>query len=286
MKNGLLIRNSFWHSASMDEMEALLLDAANRHGIRLHTCGNGDIPCRVGKAPLLPAPADFVIFWDKDVRLAAYLESHGMPVFNSADAIAACDDKTLTHLKLSALPCPETVFAPLTFPGNGYRDTRFLDAAEQALGYPMVIKEGSGSFGQQVYLAKNRSEALQLLNRLCDRPLLLQRFISASSGQDKRLYVVNGRTVAAMRRVNDRDFRANIAIGGSAHPYTPTAEEEALAKAACDLLGLTFAGVDILDGENGPMICEVNSNAHFTALHRLTGVDIAAHILEGIKERL
>ena len=286
MKHGLLIRNSYWHSASMDEMEALLAHAAKRLGIAFSVCGNGDIPIDLSVPPQLPCKADFVLFWDKDVRLARYLENGGYPLFNCADAIENCDDKTRTHLCLKALPSPRTVLAPLTFPGNGYPDISFLLRAEEALAYPMVIKEGNGSFGEQVYLAKDRAEALDLLTRLSGRPMLMQRYIRESHGQDKRLYMVNGRCVAAMRRVNDTDFRANIAIGGHALPYTPTREEELLAARALDMLHLTFAGVDILDSPQGPLLCEVNSNAHFTALHRLTGVDIAAHILEGILEKL
>ena len=46
--------------------------------------------------------------------------------------------------------------------------------------------------------------------------------------------------------------------------YTPTKEQEKLAIKTCQVLGLDFAGVDILFGENDePIVCEVNSNAHF-----------------------
>lgn len=282
MTKGLLIRNSYWHSASMDEMEALLCHAAQQLGIALSVCGNGDIPCDVQHAPRLPCEPRFILFWDKDVRLCRYLENHGYPVFNSSRAISLCDDKTLTHLHLSSLPSPRTFLCPLTFPGMGYTDLHFLSEAESHLQYPMVIKEGCGSFGQQVHLAHTRDEAVTLLNRLAGKSLLLQEYIAKSKGQDKRLYMVRGRCVAAMRRINDQDFRANIAIGGHALPYTPTPEEEQLAARACEILGLTFAGVDILDGRDGPLLCEVNSNAHFTALQHLTKVDVARHILEGI----
>ncbi|MBR6525885.1 MAG: RimK family alpha-L-glutamate ligase [Clostridia bacterium] len=283
MKHGLLIRNSYWPSASMDEMEALLVSAAARMSIALHVCGNGDIPCVPGTAPKLPAPADFILFWDKDVRLCQYLEMNGYPVYNSSRAIALCDDKTLTHLHLHDLPVPQTILCPLTFPGRGYPDLGFLDQAAQLLSYPMVIKEGCGSFGQQVYLASNREETAEILTRFAGKSLLLQQYIQESHGQDKRLYMAGGQCVAAMRRINETDFRANIASGGKALPYTPTKEEIALAVNACSQLGLTFAGVDILDSANGPMLCEVNSNAHFTALYHLTKVDIAAHILDAVR---
>ena len=96
--------------------------------------------------------------------------------------------------------------------------------------------------------------------------------------------MVGGQCVAAMRRRNERDFRANIQIGGSAHSYTPTTGEIALARNACQALGLDFAGVDILRSRTGPLICEVNSNAHFTALAALTHQDIAGAIIRHIQE--
>lgn len=283
MIRGLLIKNAYWHSASMDEMEALLVDAAQRLNIDLSVCKNGDIACMPAQKAQLPAPADFILFWDKDIHLCTYLEQQGYPVFNSSQAIFLCDDKARTHLHLANLPMPQTVLCPLTFPGKGYTDWTFLEKAEHQLSYPMVIKEGCGSFGQQVYLAQNRQQAMDILTRCAGQSLLLQEYIRESHGQDKRLYMVNGRCAAAMRRINATDFRANIAAGGSAAPYTPTTEEEQLAKTACDQLGLTFAGVDILDSQQGPLLCEVNSNAHFTALYHLTHTDIAAQILDAIR---
>lgn len=75
--------------------------------------------------------------------------------------------------------------------------------------------------------------------------------------------MIGGRCVAAMERYNPADFRANITNGGQMRPYTPTREEEALALAATEKLGLLFGGVDLL--EDGT-VCEVNSNAHLVNL--------------------
>ena len=157
---------------------------------------------------------------------------------------------------------------------------------EAALGYPLVIKEGCGSFGQQVYLAQSRADARAIIAKASGAPLLFQKFIQESAGQDIRLYMVGGPCAAAMRRVNGADFRANIQSGGRAERYVPTAEEISLAAAACAALGLDFAGVDLLHSQDGPLICEVNSNAHFTALSALTHTDVAEKILCHIQEAL
>ena len=286
---GILVVNAFWQGASMKEMEAQLCRAAKKAGVELTVRTNGELLCTLPPVGMLEEEeADFYLFWDKDVRLAMQLEMLGKRVFNPAKSIALCDDKTLTHLALAKenLPMPQTILCPQTFPSLGYPQTDFLDQVEQALSYPLVVKEGCGSFGQQVYLANCREDILPVLQKAAGTPLLFQEYIGECRGRDLRLYMVGGKCAAAMRRVNDTDFRANIQIGGHAEPYVPSAEEMALAARACEALGLDFAGVDLLESKRGPLVCEVNSNAHFTALSALTGVDVAEKIFLHIQEAL
>ena len=156
-----------------------------------------------------------------------------------------------------------------------------------ALGSPLVIKEVFGSFGQQVYLAQNPSEAAELLDRIGGKRVIFQEFISASAGRDLRLNVVGGRVIAAMERFNEHgDFRANISNGGSMRKHVPTADEEELALKTAKLMGLDFCGVDLLMGENGPILCEVNSNAHFKSIYECTGVNAADEIMAHIVRTL
>ena len=67
-------------------------------------------------------------------------------------------------------------------------------------------------------------------------------------------------------------------------PITPTEAQKAVALKACKAIGLDFAGVDVLFGENGEaIICEVNSNPHFESSYNCTGVDMSVNIIEHIK---
>ena len=159
---------------------------------------------------------DFCIYWDKDVERAAMLEKCGVRVFNKSAVIELCDDKNKTFLYLSGknIPMPETITSPLLYPAFDDTDGLFADSVEKRLGYPMVVKEAYGSFGAQVYLAKNRSELDALRNRLKYMPHLYQRYVKNSSGEDIRIIVVGGKAVAAMKRKNKGDFRANIELGG------------------------------------------------------------------------
>ena len=182
---------------------------------------------------------------------------------------------------------PDTMLCPFTFGNVGYTRTEFIEDAAQRLGLPFVIKAGCGSFGAQVFLAHTVDEAAQRVRAMAGEPVLFQRFIKESAGRDLRLYVVGGRVIAAMERVNlAGDFRANITGGGSANRHEVSAEESAIALSACEKLGLDFGGVDLLQSKDGPLLCEVNSNAHFTALRELCGINPADHIIARLKEAL
>ncbi|MGF7144235.1 RimK family alpha-L-glutamate ligase [Anaerotaenia torta] len=286
---GILIVNEFLQSDKFQDIHDRLLSAALKHGIVMELRTNAQI--LMDTARKFPQnEADFILFWDKDVKLAAYLEQLGYPVFNSAKAIETCDNKALTHLVLmrEGIPVPDTVIAPMTFENIGYTNYDFLEEVEERLGFPMVMKECFGSFGQQVYLVHNREECIERMKSIAGKPILFQKFLQTSFGRDIRLQVVGGKVIAGMYRYSENgDFRANLTIGGKMRAYEPTQKQQELAVRCCDTIGLDFAGVDILFGEEEePLVCEVNSNAHFKNIYDCTGVDAAEAILKHIKESL
>lgn len=227
---------------------------------------------------------DFVLFWDKDIRLAKMLESLGYFVMNSAQAIENCDDKGLTHeiLSINHIPMPRTILAPMTYSNIGYTNLDFLDNVIKELGLPLVMKENFGSFGAQVYLCHTKEEVHKKTKELEGKAILYQEFIAETKGKDVRLQVVGDKVVAAMERTAKLgDFRANITNGGKMTSYHPTDLEEKLAVNACRCLGADFAGVDLLFGKGGkPLVCEVNSNAHFKNIYDCTGINVADMIME------
>ena len=281
----ILAVNSFLNTAKFSEIYAFLQRSAEKRNIRLDIKKTADIPLIAGTT--ISKKPDFILWWDKDVNLAALYEGNGIRLYNSSNAIELCDNKAKTVSALSGNPkikLPKTLFAPKTFQGIGYTDLSFLDRAEELIGYPLIIKECYGSFGAQVYLAHNRAEAEDIIiHRIVDRDFIMQEFIESSFGRDVRINVVDGRAVASMIRHNSSDFRSNITGGGRTVQYTPTEEQINAALEACKTLGLDFAGVDVLFGENNtPIICEVNSNPHFKSTYDCTGIDLAEHIFDMI----
>lgn len=279
-----LVTNEFLHSNKFTEINLWLVEAAKKRKIELEIKTNTEIMAVLGSGYHQKESISFVLFWDKDVRLAKYLESLGYLVANSSDAIAACDDKSLTQILLQSkgIPMPKTVIGPMTYANIGYTNYHFLDRVEQELGYPMIVKECFGSFGMQVYEAKNRTELLSIVQTIGAKPMLFQEFIAQSAGKDVRIHVVGGQVITSMYRYSvDGDFRANITNGGLMKPYEPSEQEKALAIESTKVLGLDYAGVDLLFGENGKsLVCEVNSNAHFKNIYDCTGVNVADAIID------
>lgn len=303
---GILLTNHFLRTDKFVEHYEWLSDAADRRGVILELWDNTSFLAGYGMhftADLKKylSSYQFMIYWDKDVRLGCYLtqicDELEIPIYNSVSGMAACDDKSETYRVLQGwneaqeeknrIPLLPTIVAPMTYQAVGYTDIHFLKQVTERLSLPLVIKECFGSFGQQVYLAKTYEEAKRITERLAGTPFLYQQYIESSHGHDIRLQVVGDRVVAAMRRDSSTgDFRANLTNGGSMQPYMPSVEEKNLAVRTVQALKLDFAGVDLLfsRGVDAPadVVCEVNSNAHFRNIADCTGINVADRIMDYI----
>lgn len=281
---GWLVVNEFLQNQKFSELTKLFLCAAKKANVSLSVYTNAELLADTKE--LLKQRPDFVLFWDKDIVLGNYLEAQGIPLYNSVDAIRLCDDKRLTHIALmrEGIPSPRTIMAPMTYPNIGFTNHDFFEYVERELSYPFVVKEAFGSFGEQVYLVRDRKELQQRIQGTSTTELLFQEYIPESRGRDVRLQVVGDRVVASMYRYSDTDFRANVTAGGKMKNYTPSEEESSLALRAARAVGADFAGVDLLFGSEGPLVCEVNSNAHFKNIQTCTGVPVAEEIIQYICE--
>ena len=308
MLQGALISNGFLRTGKFVEHYIWLKEAAERQGMALSLFDNTKL-CRRMETGNRNQDwdwldvMDFVIYWDKDIPGGRFLEEmcreKGIPVYNSMDAIACCDHKFFTYEKIwqwnrsqregeriSLIP---TVMAPMTYENIGYPSLDFVEEIIAGLGLPIIIKECYGSFGMQVYRADTREEACRLTERLAGRPFLYQKSLAHTKGRDVRMQVVGNRVAASMYRYAEHgDFRANLTSGGSMKPYHPTERECRIGVQVCKILGLDFAGVDLLfdEEEQATILCEVNSNAHFKNIYTCTGVNVADCIMRMIKERL
>lgn len=230
---------------------------------------------------------DFCVFWDKDKYILEMLEKIGMPTFNSNYAITTCSDKMLTHIALAdkGIPMPKTYPGLLCYSKDGKIKPETLDFVE-TLGYPLVVKDSYGALGKGVYLAKNREELCNLMELVKCKAHLFQEYVETSYGRDVRVIVVGGEVLGGMLRQGNNDFRSNIGAGGSGEVFPLTEEMKQLALKVVDVLGLDYCGMDMLFGESGPVICEVNSNAFFCSFEKVTKINVAKKYVEHILNKI
>ena len=247
-----------------------------------------DVKLFIGKGLQGTFPYDFAIYYDKDDYLARLLEQCGVRLFNRAEGVRLADDKMLTHIALAPyVRQPDTIPSPLFFAGED--DPAFLDRVERALGYPVVVKQCFGAFGRQVRLVRDREELSAIRAALLREPHLYQRYIECGA-TDYRVITVGGKAVAAMKRRATAvgEFRANAELGGMGERIDLDPETRALAETASRVLGLEYAGVDLIKDEEGYLVTEVNSNAHFKLIEKVTGINVAAlyaeYVLSAIAE--
>lgn len=285
---GVIVSNGFMSSEKFSQPVDMLCRAADDMGIRMKRISNDMLAVPIGDGDALTdvvGDADFVIFWDKDVRAATNLELCGHRLFNPSECIRICDDKSLTHLALcrNSIPSIETISLPIAF--NGYTDLGFADRLSSRFGYPMVVKDCFGSFGEQVRKVEDRESLIGLLSGPYI-PRIAQRYVETGA-EDIRVEVVGEDVVASvLRHGPPGDFRSNCTIGGRMENHELSEECAELAIRASEAVGADFCGVDILFDDGRPLVCEVNSNAHIRNLADCTGHDVSYDILRHIAESL
>jgi len=213
-----------------------------------------------------------------------HFERMGVPVINSSDAIDNVKDKLYTHqiLAQSNLDIPNTML--LKHPID-------IDFVEKNIGFPVIVKKISGSYGRGVFLCENKKQLNQLITmaELTKKSydIIIQEFVKDTWGKDLRVFVVNNKVVGCMmRQSTDDDFRANLSRGGEGFPYEVNEQIEWLSSEASKALGLDIAGVDLLFQNGGYKICEVNSNPGFEGMENFTKKNIASEIVSFIKLKL
>lgn len=169
------------------------------------------------------------------------------------------------------------------------RETKDVDKIiDLAGGTPVIIKIARGSQGVGVVLAETKKAARSIIQAFYSQNvnILVQEFIAEAGGQDVRVFIVDGRVVAAMKRqtLDEDEFRSNINLGGVGEPVNLTPKEERIARKAARLMHLSVAGVDILRSKRGPLVMEVNAFPMLTGIEATTRVDIADAIIEYVEK--
>ena len=215
--------------------------------------------------------------------LTRQFEALNVYCLNSSTAITQSRDKlfSLQLLLQSGIDIPTTGFA------NSPLDTD--DLIKMVGGSPLIVKLLEGTQGKGVVLAETKKAAESVINafKSLNVNILVQEFIKEANGKDLRLFVIDGKVVAAIQReALPGEFRANIHLGGTASVIKPTPEEKKIAIRAAKAMDLKVAGVDIIRSSKGPLLLEVNSSPGLEGIEGATNKDIAGEMIRAIEKNI
>lgn len=249
--------------------EAFLL-----HPQRVLPCTHGDLSQSAIPHVVIPRIGSTI----EDHELAAlfHLETLGIRALNTFRSLFVARDKFLSLRKLAAsgIPVPKSFLVQ--------RPNQLKRLIEYLGGLPVVVKGLRGRQGTGVELVAQESFARYMV----DHPpfpagaILLQEFLPQASEGDVRIVVVRGEPVGIMKRMPRRgEFRSNVHLRGRGEACDPPLEWKELAVKAAQVLELDVAGVDMIGGDEGPLVLEVNTTPGFRELERVTRKDIASYIV-------
>ena len=231
-----------------------------------------------GVDAVIPRIGASVTFYGAAV-VRQFEQMHAFSTVESQALVRSRDKlRSLQLLSKAGIGMPVTAFA------SSPKDID--DVIKQVGGAPVVIKLLEGTQGIGVILAETHNSAKSVIEAFLgvEVNILVQEFIKEAGGADVRAFIVDGQIVGAMRRQGaEGDFRSNLHRGGKASLIELSPEEKATAIKAVKKLGLAIAGVDMLQGNRGPLVMEVNSSPGLEGIEAATGVDIAGKIIEYIE---
>ncbi len=196
----------------------------------------------------------------------------GLPIVNHPASIEKAVDKyhTLALLSEKGIKVPETVVTESV--AEALR-------AFREFGGDVVVKPVFGSRGIGIARISDGDVAERAFRTLhFNRHVLyVQKFVQHGN-RDIRIFVIGGRVIAAMLRVSD-SWKTNVSKGAVPTPLKWTAEMEELAIKSSAIIGTEIAGIDLLEGSNGLLVSEINSQPGWRGLQSTTKVDLAGEIV-------
>jgi RimK family alpha-L-glutamate ligase len=231
--------------------------------------------CRALLVRTIPAGSLEQIIFRMDVLHR--LERLGIPVINSGSAIERTVDKYYTSFLLAdaGIPTPRSLV------------TEDFETALQTcreIG-DVVLKPLFGSEGKGIVRASDEETAYRVL-----RAWELHRYIYYVQEylphyqRDVRAFVVGDRVAAAMQR-NGKGWKTNYSKGAELAPVELGRDMKDLALAAVRTTGLDYAGVDLMQAEDGTTyVIEINSIPGWRGLQKITDVDIPGRIIDHVLE--
>jgi [lysine-biosynthesis-protein LysW]---L-2-aminoadipate ligase len=272
--------------------EKLLIDALKQRAITFDIIDDGELLLDLSQPDERWREYDAILCrsmsQSRGLAVLHILEHWGVRVYNSAEVTATCNDKLLTTLSLlrAGIPTPRTLLA---------FDPQVTIRGIEMLGYPVVLKPITGSWGRLLARINDRDAAeavlehQETLGSYQHHLHYVQEHI-VKPQRDIRAFVVGGRTICAIYRTSEH-WVTNTARGAVASNCPVTPELNSLCVRAAQAVGGGILAIDVLeDPQRGLLINEINATMEFRNSIAPTGVDIPHamldYVLSGAQEEV
>jgi RimK family alpha-L-glutamate ligase len=201
------------------------------------------------------------------------LSRFGVKVINSPSAIERTVDKYYTSFLLAdaGIRTPKTLVT---------EDLETALAACREMG-DVILKPLFGSEGKGMVRISDEETAYRVLRawELNRYIYYIQEYLPHFQ-EDIRAFVVGDKVLAAMLR-RGTGWKTNFSQGAAVMPIELSSEMEALALQATRVIGLDYAGVDLMRVEDGKTyVLEINSIPGWRGLQKTTSQNVAASIID------
>ena len=221
------------------------------------------------------APTQKIFF---RLDLLSAIEEYGIKLINSRESLEIASDKFLTSIFLEQhnIPTPRTIICE--------EPSDALEAFEE-LGGDIVLKPLYGSKGIGITRINDKAFAENVIFTLgqFNTVFYLQEFIEHYD-RDIRILILGNKAIAGMYRISD-NWKTNVYAGAKVKALELRKEIEELAIKAAMITKTEIAGVDIIESKNGLQVLEVNSIPGFTALQKVTDLNLAEEIVTYFLEK-
>jgi len=210
----------------------------------------------------------------------------GVPSINNAYSQKMYTNKFLCYNKLIEDNIPVPKYNLHT--GDVTRES-VKGLLNSELQFPLVVKPIFGYFGSNIFLVNTETELYDKLKLIAEASgaAIIQECIKALEGVALSVYRV-GTDISCLMRVGspytDNLFKSDIATGRIRVPYRPTQELYDLSSSIMQSLDVDVAIMDILLGDNGYNVIDVNLPGSFEGIDRIfnkTCADDIARLLIG-----
>jgi len=274
----MTIKIGFLHSVIRVEEKLLLDELRKRKDVEIVMLDDRKLAFNLGKNGFdVDVIIERSINHSRALHALRLFESIGIKCINRYAVANICGDKLLTSTALMKhkVPQPEVRVA--------FTEESALQQIEE-MGYPVVLKPATGSWGRLISKVNDRESAESLLEHkrilgsYHHSIFYIQKYVE-KKGRDIRSFVVGDKCIAAIYRTSEH-WITNTARGGKATNCPVTPELAQISLAAAKAVGGGIVAIDLFETDKGLLVNEVNYTMEFRNSIDTTGVNIPEKIVD------